>query len=94
MKRWRFALLIWELFLFALILVLPQVDLPDFTFPGGTAPIVAKAKLSSPPTLTDLPAPAHTLSFNDNREKATRVTWLTIHLRTSSPPLLDSTLRC
>lgn len=43
MERWRWALLIFELFLFALILVLPQVDLPDFTFHRGTAPIVAKA---------------------------------------------------
>jgi hypothetical protein len=49
MKSWRWALLIFELALFALILVLPQVDLPDFTFHGGTAPIVAKARLSSAP---------------------------------------------
>jgi hypothetical protein len=48
MSRWRWTLLIFELFLFALILVLPQVDLPDFTFHGGTAPIVAKARLSVP----------------------------------------------
>ena len=46
MKRWRWALLIFELFLFTLILVLPQVDLPDFTFHRGTAPIFAKASLS------------------------------------------------
>jgi len=48
MKGWRYGLLIFELFLFALILVLPQVDLPDFTFPGGTAPIAARSKLSPP----------------------------------------------
>ncbi len=47
MTRWRWALLIFELFLIALILVLPQVDLPDYTFHGGTAPIAAKARLSS-----------------------------------------------
>src|ERR1700716_2115700 len=46
MKRWQWALLIFELALFALILVLPQVALPEFTFQGGTAPIVAKARLS------------------------------------------------
>ena len=51
MKSWRWGVLIFELFLFALILVLPQVDLPDFTFHGGTAPVVAKAKLSAPPVL-------------------------------------------
>ncbi len=50
MTRWRWALLIFELFLFALILVLPQVDLPDFTFHNGTAPVAAKARLSSAAT--------------------------------------------
>ena len=42
MERWRRILLIFELFLFALLLVLPQVDLPDFTLNRSTAPIVAK----------------------------------------------------
>jgi hypothetical protein len=46
MKRWQWALLIFELALFALILVLPQVELPEFTFNGGTASIAAKARLS------------------------------------------------
>lgn len=46
MKRWQWALLIFELVLFALILVLPQVALPEFTFHGGTAPIATKARLS------------------------------------------------
>lgn len=51
MTRWRWALLSFELFLFALILILPQVDLPDFTFHGGTAPVIAKAKFSPPPVM-------------------------------------------
>lgn len=57
MKRWRWALLIFELFLFALILVLPQVDLPDFTFHRGSAPIVARARVVSPPLMTAVKAP-------------------------------------
>jgi hypothetical protein len=56
MKSWRWILLSFELFLFALILVLPQVDL-DFTFHGDTAPIVAKAKVSSPPVLSNITTP-------------------------------------
>jgi len=52
MRWWRWALLLFELCLFALILVLPQVDLPDFAFHGGTAPVVAKSKLSSAPVLS------------------------------------------
>lgn len=62
MNRWRWTLLIFELFLFALILILPQVDLPDFTFHGGTAPVVAKARISPIPvramaTVTHTAAP-------------------------------------
>jgi len=45
-----------ELFLFALILILSQVDLPDFTFHGGTAPVLAKAKFSPPPVLASVTA--------------------------------------
>jgi hypothetical protein len=49
MTRWKWVLLIFELALFALILILPQVDLPDFAFQGGTAPITAKARVISAP---------------------------------------------
>jgi len=51
MPRWKWALLIFELALFAIILILPQVDLPDFTFHNGTAPVAAHARVSSPPPL-------------------------------------------
>jgi hypothetical protein len=49
LKRWQWILLIFELVLFAVILILPQVDLPDFTFHKGTAPVAAHAQASSPP---------------------------------------------
>ena len=49
MKRWQWVLLIVELALFAIILILPQVDLPDFTFHGGTAPTAMKARISPVP---------------------------------------------
>lgn len=94
MKRWRLALLLLELVLFALILVLPQVDLPDFTFPGGTAPIVAKARLSASPTFTDLPAPVHVRSFLHDSQKSTRAIWLAAHLNTTSLFVIDCILRC
>ena len=45
MKRWQLLLLIFELALFAAILVLPQVALPDFTFHDGTAPVAAHARV-------------------------------------------------
>lgn len=49
LKRWQWMLLLFELVLFAVILILPQVDLPDFTFHKGTAPVAAHAQASSPP---------------------------------------------
>ena len=67
MKQWKWFLLIFELALFAVILILPQVDLPDFAFHGGTAPISAKARASVRPTVTPVIAaangwlPAHVL---------------------------------
>jgi hypothetical protein len=45
MKHWRVSLLIFELALFAVILILPQVDLPEFTFQDGTAPVTAHARV-------------------------------------------------
>ena len=47
MKRWKWALLVFELALFALILILPQVALPAFTFHGGTAPVFARGRMLS-----------------------------------------------
>ena len=49
MKRWRLVLPGFELALFALIPVLPQVDLPDFTFSSGTASVAVHSRLSSSP---------------------------------------------
>jgi hypothetical protein len=57
MKRWRSDILLFELFLFVLILVLPQVDLPDFAFHSGTAPIIARSRVSAPPVLTAVTVP-------------------------------------
>jgi hypothetical protein len=45
-------LLLFELVLFAVILILPQVDLPDFTFHKGTAPVAAHTQACSPPVRT------------------------------------------
>ncbi len=47
MKRWQLAILIFELALFAVILILPQVALPEFTFHSGTAPVAVHSRLCS-----------------------------------------------
>src|SRR5260370_25715433 len=72
MKGWRWSFLIFELCLLALILVLPQVDLPDFTFHGGTAPVVAKSKVSSPPVLSSITTPAQSRLPQHVREMRNR----------------------
>ncbi len=45
MKRWQLLILIFELVLFAAILVLPQVALPDLAFHEGTAPVAAHSRV-------------------------------------------------
>jgi hypothetical protein len=48
MKRWQLFILIFELALFAAILVLPQVALPDLAFHEGTAPVAARSRVGAP----------------------------------------------
>ena len=96
MKGWRYALLIFELFLFALILVLPQVDLPDFTFPGGKAPIAARSRLSHTPAFSVVLDPVHVHSLERVAETRIRVIRPAFHLSPFSPGTLTLTciLRC
>jgi hypothetical protein len=81
MKRWKLAILIFELVLFAAILVLPQVALPDFTFHNGSAPVAAHARVcdSAPGAAISvaayIPAPAplgwiHAESPNSSKPRA------------------------
>ena len=86
MKRWQFSLLIFELALFAAILVLPQVDLPDFTFHDGNAPVAAHARVCSPPGLRLRLLPQILLSFPLTRmrgELLRSVSPLAVHSRLS-----------
>jgi len=69
MKQWRWALILFELLLFAAVLVLPQVDLPDFTFHGATAPIVARSRMSPPPALPTVTAQAQSQSPRPTRSR-------------------------
>jgi hypothetical protein len=94
MKLWRWILLNFELFLFALILVLPQVDLPDFTFHGGTAPIVAKARVCSPPVLSSITTPGHSRLPQPLRETRTEPVRHTIPLKQHVLLSLLCTLLC
>jgi hypothetical protein len=48
-KPWALFVLGGVVFLMLLILYLPDVDLPDTAFHGGTAPVVVHAKANSAP---------------------------------------------
>src|SRR5207244_12632769 len=52
MTRWFWSVLVFELLLITIILILPQVDIPDTAFHCGTAPVLAKARLTSQPPQT------------------------------------------
>ena len=94
MRLWRGALLIFELFLFALILVLPQVDLPDFTFHRGSASVVAKSKLSSAPVLAIVIITAWSRPPRHIREIQTQNVCSAVHRTPHSLLSLLCTLLC
>lgn len=94
MRWWRWALLFFELCLFALILVLPQVDLPDFAFHGATAPVVAKSKLSSAPVLSSVAAPVQAQLPQHVHEIRNQPIGPAVRLKPSSLLSLLCTLLC
>src|SRR2546426_2326230 len=68
MTRWSWAVLVFELLLITIILILPQVDIPDTAFHCGTAPVLAKARLTSQPPQTQAgPDPRPVLQSKVNR---------------------------
>jgi hypothetical protein len=94
MKRWRSGILLFELFLFVLILVLPQVELPDFAFHSGTAPIIARSRVSAPPVLTAVTVPTQARpikQFGNGTEQRLR---LATHATPRSLLALLCTLLC
>ncbi len=66
MKRWQLSILIFELALFAAILVLPQVALPDFTFHDGTAPVAAHSRLCDHTPAAAIAVPPQIVRFDTN----------------------------
>jgi hypothetical protein len=99
MKRWTIRpsyvfVLVSLLFLITLILILPQVDLPDTAFNRGTAPVdVHVRSVSAPASVSVSPAasllfPAHT-TFS-RHEHSVRFAYVT----SGSLPLLHRSLRC
>jgi len=93
MCRWKWILLIFELALVLAILVLPQVELPDFTFHGGTAPVVTKARLSNPPVHPVVNA-AVKIAFPEITETSLDQIVLVPEVHAEPPLLLSCALLC
>ena len=93
MSRWKWILLIFELALLLAILVLPQVELPDFTFHGGTAPVVAKARLSSPPVHPVVNSPVKKALPDVTETSLDQIVMVPV-VHAESPLLLSCALLC
>src|SRR5207245_11636794 len=96
MTRWSWAVLVFELLLITIILILPQVDIPDTAFHCGTAPVLAKARLTSQPPQTQagvdlrpvLQPKLNTLFSQDEESKFTPM--MSSWLRIPAPPTSGS----
>lgn len=66
MSRWRWILLIFELLLFVVILIHPDVDLPDTAFRDGNSPVLAKMQLTTAPVM-----PAHITRISTGASRLT-----------------------
>jgi hypothetical protein len=51
MTRWGSVLLSFELFLFVVILIHPDADLPDTAFRDGNSPVLAKLQVTTAPVM-------------------------------------------
>lgn len=99
MDRWtidgsRLSFLLSWLLLITLILILPQVDLPDTAFHRGTAPVDVHSRITSAPSLLSV-GTVIPFSFSANPASHRRENSLVFAHETSSfLPLLHRSLRC
>src|SRR5271168_2777706 len=99
MGRWTikpFVLvaLLGMLFLFFVILVLPDVDLPDVAFHGGTAPVAVHARSLTAPTLITAAAsaPLNLSALTSGHQLTHPAPFLSTSVE--SLPILHRSLRC
>jgi hypothetical protein len=94
MSRWKWVLLIFELTLFLVILILPQVELPDFTFHGGTSPVATKIRVSGPPARPVVSRAARKQVFPEVTETSLDQIVLVSAAHAEKPLLLSCALLC
>jgi hypothetical protein len=90
----RLSILVWLLFLVVLILVLPQVDLPDTAFHGGTAPIDMHSRVTSAPLLVGVSVTVPLSVSTDPASRRSEHSLVFAHATSSFLPLLHRSLRC
>jgi hypothetical protein len=88
------SVLLGLLFLIVLIVVLPDVDLPDTAFHGGTAPVDVHSRVTSGPALLGVGAAVPFDLLTHPASRRTEQTLVFAHDATSSLPLLHRALRC
>jgi|SRR5581483_2852042 len=99
MKKWAMEwpnvfLLVWVLLLVVLIQVLPQVDLPDTAFQGGTSPIIIHAQYTSAPSTGTISSPVRDAFARNIRERHLQHSPVAIGSTRSILPILYRSLRC
>lgn len=87
-------LLVWLLLLVVLIQVLPQVDLPDTAFQGGTSPIIIHAQYTSAPSTGTISGPVRGGFVRDIPERHLQHGPVAIDSARSILPILYRSLRC
>jgi hypothetical protein len=91
---WRLFVLVSLLFLIFLILVLPQVDLPDTAFHRGTSPVDVHSRVTSAPGLVVVGLDVR-LSFSAyTASHRAEHSLVFAHATSAFLPLLHRSLRC
>jgi hypothetical protein len=91
---WSLSVLVCLLVFVVLILVLPQVDLPDTAFHGGTSPLDVHSRVTYAPGLLSVSA---VVPFDFSTHPAARRpehSLVLAHAASSFLPLLHRSLRC
>jgi hypothetical protein len=91
---WRMGVLLVMLGVIALILVLPQVDLPDTAFHEDNAPAVQKTRIASTPAVVVLTVRSRLSFLDENRTPRYERRVLAAHPISTPLPILHSALLC
>lgn len=82
------------LFLIMLILVLPDVELPDTAFHGGTTPVDVHSRATSAPGLLSVGTTSPFSFPNHTASRRREHSLVFAHVTSSFLPLLHRSLRC